>query len=232
MSRNDFIGVCLALALTASACNDQKNDPTAPAPAPGTSELQQSAFTVTPPFVSCRPPCVSATIGDPSRLVQPEVGCDDNTAINDFFLTRAFQIPFPKLSTADQPIWADLVPTYEALLFQTRNSTTFFGYNGEYNQRMNKTERDVKRFWDIKSDDIQVLAMHGTVLADPARTVPTYENENFPVFVDHATATAWAADDQRHHAHRADGERAAIIRCSPSTPSLSRRPRSESPTRS
>jgi hypothetical protein len=129
-------------------------------------------------------------LSDRFNVIQPEVGCDDNSAINDYFLTRAFQIPLPKLITLIN-FWADLVPTYEALLFQTRNSSTYFGYNGEYTQRMNKTERDVKRFWDIKSDDIQVLAMHGTVLADPTRTVPTYEHEEF-LGLSHATATTWA----------------------------------------
>jgi hypothetical protein len=53
----------------------------------------------------------------------------------------------------------------------------------------------VKRFWDIQSADIQVLAMHGTVLADPSRTIPTYES---PVFLGlpAATAQTWAAEVQ------------------------------------
>ena len=113
-------------------------------------------------------------------------------AINDFFLTRAFQIPFPKLVLLIND-WADLVPTYEALIFQTTATPQFFGYNGEYTQRMKKTEKDVKRFWDIKSDDIQVLAMHGTVLADPSRTVPTYQSDIF-LGLDNATAQTWASE--------------------------------------
>jgi hypothetical protein len=60
---------------------------------------------------------------------------------------------------------------------------------------MTKVERDVKRFWDIQSADIQVLAMHGTMLADPTRTVPTYEHPAF-LGLDAATAEAWAADVQ------------------------------------
>ena len=105
--------------------------------------------------------------------------CDDNTALTTWFLDRAFEIPLPTLILLINQ-WADLVPTYEALLFQTRDSDTFFGYNRECNQRMRKTERDVKRFWDSESDDIQVLAMHGTVLADPSRTVPTYRSPVSP----------------------------------------------------
>ena len=60
---------------------------------------------------------------------------------------------------------------------------------------MTKTERDVKRFWDIESDDIQVLAMHGTVLADPSRTVPTYTSPDLPG-LDNATAQTWASESR------------------------------------
>ena len=39
-------------------------------------------------------------------------------------------------------------------------------------QRLSLTHtfRDVKRFWDIQSGDIQLMAMHGDVLRDPVRT--------------------------------------------------------------
>src|SRR5215203_4287708 len=49
-----------------------------------------------------------------------------------------------------------------------------FGYTGAFTQVMTNVERDVKAFWDIPAQDIQVLAMHGTMLADAARTYQTY----------------------------------------------------------
>jgi hypothetical protein len=85
---------------------------------------------------------------------------------------------------------ADLIPTYEALYFQTEATPQYFGYNGEYTQVMQKTHTDVQRFWNIRSDDIQLLAMHGSMLLDAARVARTYE----VVFgVPKATAEAYAA---------------------------------------
>jgi hypothetical protein len=70
--------------------------------------------------------------------------------------------------------YADLIPTYEALYFQTSATPQTYGYTGAFTQVMTKVERDAKAFWDIPSQDIQVLAMHGTMLADSARTYQTY----------------------------------------------------------
>ncbi|MFL5619136.1 MAG: hypothetical protein ACJ79A_12195 [Gemmatimonadaceae bacterium] len=70
---------------------------------------------------------------------------------------------------------ADLVPTYEALFFQTTAAPQTFGYNGEFTRVMAKTERDVKSFWDIPSSQIQVLGMHGTMLLDVQRVSATYQ---------------------------------------------------------
>src|SRR5919107_4564058 len=177
MRRNVLLTGCLAVAIALTACQDQKNDPTAP----GTPELQQQkqqpSLTRGSGSIKTSPAMHVADIMDPLRVVTP-TACDDNTALVQYFLTRAFQIPLPTLSLLITN-WADLVPTYESLLFQNRTPATFFGYNGEYNSRMDQTERDVKGFWDIKSDDIQVLAMHGTVLQDPSRTVPTYKSPEF-----------------------------------------------------
>jgi hypothetical protein len=71
--------------------------------------------------------------------------------------------------------YADLIPTYEALYFQTSATPQTFGYTGAFTQAMTKVERDAKAFWDIPSQDIQVLAMHGTMLTDAARTYQTYK---------------------------------------------------------
>jgi hypothetical protein len=85
--------------------------------------------------------------------------------------------------------YADLVPTYEALFFQTTATPQTFGYNGEFTKVMGKTERRVKAFWDVPSAQIQVLAMHGTMLLDTLRTYATYRDVfGFP----EATARAYA----------------------------------------
>jgi hypothetical protein len=192
MRRNILFSAGLAAALTVTACQDQgqKNDLTGPSLG---AKKQPTQFSRGATLHRLPRGVRVSDLAVPGRAVVPTT-CDDNTAFVQYFLSRAFEIPLPSLILLLNR-FADLVPTYEALLFETRNRQTFFGYDGSYTQRMTKVERDVKKFWDIQSADIQVLAMHGTVLADPGRTVPTYEN---PVFLglDAATAQTWAAEVQ------------------------------------
>src|SRR4051794_3527577 len=144
MRRNVVFAACLGLVIGITACQDQKNDPTGPtALSMSKAETQQRKFTRGATLRGLPAGVRISDLGDPA--VVPTT-CDDNTAINDYFLTRAFEIPLPTLILLINR-WADLVPTYEALLFQTKDDASFFGYNGEYDQRMKKTERDVKRFW-------------------------------------------------------------------------------------
>ena len=193
MRRNVLFTAGFAAALLVTACQDQNQQTDPTAPSLSTARTAKTGFTRGAELRGLPSGVRVSDLADPGRAVVP-TACDDNTQINDYFLTRAFQIPLPTLILLINR-WTDLVPTYEALLFQTRDSDTYFGYHGEYTQRMHKIEKDVKRFWDIDSDDIQVLAMHGTVLADPSRTIPTYES---PVFLGlpGSLAQSWAADVQ------------------------------------
>jgi hypothetical protein len=60
-------------------------------------------------------------------------------------------------------------PTYDALFYGTSADPTF-ALTPEYRQQLTSSFRDARRFWDIRSDDIQLMAMHGKpVLQDPAR---------------------------------------------------------------
>jgi hypothetical protein len=191
MRRNVLLAACLVVALGTTACQDREPQNDMTSPTLGTAELQQSDFTRDPSLLKLPASVRVSDLRDPSRAVVP-TACDDDTPVFNYFLERAFQIPLPTLTLLINR-WTDLVPTYEALIFQTVATPQYFGYNGEYTRRMAKTEKDVKRFWDIESDDIQVLAMHGTVLADPSRTVPTYTS---PIFLGlpPATAQTWASE--------------------------------------
>lgn len=60
------------------------------------------------------------------------------------------------------------VPTYDALLYGS-NSDPRYALLPEYDRTLQNTFRDVKKFWDIQSGDIQLHAMHGSVLTDPDR---------------------------------------------------------------
>jgi len=66
------------------------------------------------------------------------------------------------------------VPTYDALFFGTTGDSDHALES--HAQQIQKTFRDLRRFWDIQSDDIQLMAMHGDVLLDAnaiARTLTT-----------------------------------------------------------
>jgi hypothetical protein len=75
---------------------------------------------------------------------------------------------------------ADLMPEYEAIFYQTPATTQYFGYHGEHTKDVGKAERQLKGFWDISSaPGIQVVAMHGSMLIDTARTSAMYRSPYF-----------------------------------------------------
>ena len=62
-------------------------------------------------------------------------------------------------------------PTYDALLFENSSADQYFGVNGEYTQRLTKTFKDLKRFWNIQSQGIIMVGMHGNMLLDRDRVI-------------------------------------------------------------
>ena len=82
------------------------------------------------------------------------------------------------------------LPTYDALVFG-RSSDPAYALPSSHATSLGHTFRDVKRFWDIESGDIQLHAMHGDMLLDPARISRTLQ----AVYgVPAAAADAFAAD--------------------------------------
>ena len=107
-------------------------------------------------------------------------------------------------------------PTYDALLFENNPATQYFGLKGEHTQRITKTIKDLRRFWNIQSQGIAVVAMHGSMLRDRDRVIridrilfgdsqadaefwadlintlldvfPEYRNGNHPIFTFNAFA--------------------------------------------
>ncbi|GAA3375034.1 hypothetical protein GCM10020367_41250 [Streptomyces sannanensis] len=53
------------------------------------------------------------------------------------------------------------LPTYDALIFGAESSSNKFGVNGEYTQSLNSEMKNLKRFWDIDSADIELIPLHG-----------------------------------------------------------------------
>ncbi|MGW1089914.1 hypothetical protein ACWD4L_27315 [Streptomyces sp. NPDC002596] len=65
-------------------------------------------------------------------------------------------------------------PTYDALLFGSESSSNTYGVNGEYTNQLTSEAKNLKRFWDIYSDDIELMPMHGAdVYSSPERLART-----------------------------------------------------------
>ncbi|MFE0653733.1 hypothetical protein ACFVZH_34745 [Streptomyces sp. NPDC059534] len=65
------------------------------------------------------------------------------------------------------------MPTYDALYFGSESKDNTFGVNGEYTNELTAEGKDLKKFWDIYSDDIQIVPMHGgEVFSSPERLAP------------------------------------------------------------
>lgn len=62
-------------------------------------------------------------------------------------------------------------PTFDALLFVNTTEGQTFGVDGAYTQLMSKTFKDLRRFWNIQSDNMVLGAMHGSMLLDRERVI-------------------------------------------------------------
>jgi hypothetical protein len=194
MSRKSVLA-CLALALGTAACQEQNTEPTVPSLG---SKLERSVQSITGFRLkreSIKLPS-SARMSDryfadaTRRAIDPgDYVCSPNTPVTDWYRAAVGEVitEEPEIfNLLYNQLLADLVPTYDALLFQTEDTPQYFGYNGEYTRIMLKTERDVKRFWDIFSDDIQLLGMHGSMLLDEERVAAVYSSFVFGVPPDDA----------------------------------------------
>jgi len=184
MKRNVLLGSCLAVVLGTAACQDQPTGPTNLAATRPAAPSMSSTALGRPDRGQLKLPAGAKAIGHryctelmPGAINPSDYECPASTAISDWWLNAALA------SYAAEPeifellyfdTFADALPTYDALIFRNESPSEYFGYNGEYTQVMLKTEKDARRFWDIRSDDIQLLGMHGTMLLDVERTAQVY----------------------------------------------------------
>ena len=63
------------------------------------------------------------------------------------------------------------VPTYDALFFGTQGDPDYALES--HAQQITKTFRDLQRFWNVDTSDVQLMAMHGDVLLDADRIAST-----------------------------------------------------------
>ncbi len=187
MRRHFLIGSCLAVALSTAGCSDQSTGPVTPAASVGTqfdpgavlaggSGLERGAHAV-PSSVRLSDRYIVDAI---DRAINPgDYVCSPvNTPVVAWFLGEVNETIAQEPAIFDvlyNQLLADLIPTYEALYLETDVRPQYFGYDGEYTQAIVKVAKDARRFWDIRSDDIQLIGMHGSMLLDVERTAATYE---------------------------------------------------------
>ncbi len=194
MKRKLFLGSCLLFVLATVACQDQRTEPSSPASTAlaelskrsspvahlkqrkGTLRLPSSAWAA-----DLRVPRATRNVIDPGDHV-----CDPNPSpVVSIFVNEFVEFATEEPAIFDllyNQVWADLIPGWEAQFLLTDDSNQSFGYTGEFTHVLLKTERDTKRFWDIPSDDILLLAMKGTMLNDPERVATTYQLPFIPPF--------------------------------------------------
>lgn len=103
------------------------------------------------------------------RAMDP-AACNDNTAINIWLGGQLSDWNTNIYGLASQLGMLDF-PTYDALLFENSSKNQYFGVNGEYTQPLTKTFKDLKRFWNIQSNDMVMAAMHGNMLLDREKLI-------------------------------------------------------------
>jgi hypothetical protein len=111
--------------------------------------------------------------------------CPPSTPIFDIYSNAFFEFLFGEtdlffLLYVD--LWADLIPQYEALVFLESEHKQEYGYDGEFTNAMDRTDKDLRRFSDIPSDDLHVVPMKGSMLYDTDRVVQAYMSPLVPPF--------------------------------------------------
>ena len=89
--------------------------------------------------------------------------CNDNTLLNQLLTSQLADWNSDIIYFALATGMLDF-PTYNALLFENNMATQYFGVKGEYTQILTKTFKDLKRFWNIQSNNIVLVGMHGNML--------------------------------------------------------------------
>lgn len=58
------------------------------------------------------------------------------------------------------------LPFFYSLLYENNSEGQYFGANGEHTQSLTKTFKDIKRFWNIETSEIELVGMHGSIMTD------------------------------------------------------------------
>jgi hypothetical protein len=184
------LGSCLLASIAVTACQEQSTEPVATATSASAARAGAAA---SPQAYLLTLWADRAELTVPSSVLSVEkvfvesgrqainrndyVCSEQNSPVVQYMYDELYSILAKESSLffSIYNIYGDLIPTYEALYFQTSATPQTYGSTGQFTTTVVNTERDIKAFWDIKSDDIQVVAMHGTMLQDQKRVARTYQ---------------------------------------------------------
>jgi hypothetical protein len=71
------------------------------------------------------------------------------------------------------------LPSQYAAYFENNSANQYYGPNGEYTHQLTKRFKDLKRFWDIQSDNIVMVAAHGSMMQDRSKVVKAYKTAGY-----------------------------------------------------
>ena len=173
--RRTAVLASLALAFTTTACQDAVTEPTRVDLAPAHS-VADAGLSRTLPVIDLAAMTDQAPIDGLRCAINADDYVCSTTVIQNYYLDDFYgSLAADRAATiAIYYAYADYIPMYDALYYQTSATPQYFGYNGEYTEVMVETERDIKRFFDIRSDNIQVIGMHGSMLTDIERSARVY----------------------------------------------------------
>lgn len=108
------------------------------------------------------------------RLVNPVAAtpCNSNTPLSNWLDGQLVGWTPEIIDNAFGFALLDIPGDY-AYLFENTSQGQTFGTNGEYNQIMAKTFKDLNRFWDMQGVGIVLAAMHGTTLTNKEKVAKT-----------------------------------------------------------
>ncbi len=176
--RRTAVFASLALAVTTTACQEAIVEPGTTAYEPTMSSMVEGEY-----FVDRGSATLGGRLSDTGlidicglSLRSEDYVCPSSTPVIDWLLDSFYgALAAERTNTLNlYNLSADLVVAYDALLYAPNGVGESYGYNGEYTEAIMETERDIKRFWDVKSSDIEVMPMHGTMLLDTARVARVY----------------------------------------------------------
>jgi hypothetical protein len=66
---------------------------------------------------------------------------------------------------------------FVAIFSEDRSENQYYGVDGEYTGQLNETFKGLQRFWDIRSDNIIMVAAHGSMLQERNKILKVYKEE-------------------------------------------------------